>query len=102
MCGDTAGNEREGANGTKVGISLNLNGIISSYMEEDTTRILFSEIPGVLIQISNMNMDYLDSQLILQDVAYYPLGSPSGGVHGMTLENKQNLTIANILASLIQ
>lgn len=102
MCGDTAGNEREGANGTKVGISLNLNGIISSYMEEDTTRILFSEIPGVLIQISNMNMDYLDSQLILQDVAYYPLGSPSGGVKGMTLENKQNLTIANILASLIQ
>ena len=48
------------------GLSVNLSGISSSYMENDCTKILFSEIPGVLIQVSGSNMDYLDSQLLLQ------------------------------------
>lgn len=83
------------------GMEVNLGGISSSYMDNDTTRILFSEIPGVLIQVSESNMDYLDSQLLLQDVAYYPLGSPTSEFCGIRLGNTIKATVAGILASLI-
>ena len=83
------------------GISLNISGIASSYMEEDTTKILFSEVPGVLIQVSGTNMDYLDSQLLLQDVAYYPLGSPDPTSAGVDIMQGETVTVAGILASLI-
>lgn len=83
------------------GIELNLNGIISSYIEEDTTKILFSEIPGVVIQISSNNMDYLDSQLLLQDVAYYPLGSPTYSEKGVRLGKSSKAAVAGILALLM-
>jgi hypothetical protein len=86
---------------TDCGINLNIRGIASSYMEEDTTRILFSEVPGVLIQVSGTNMDYLDSQLLLQDVAYYPLGSPEPGSAGVSIRQGEEITVAGILASLI-
>ena len=82
------------------GISLNISGISSSYIEEDTTKILFGEIPGALIQVSEANMDYLDAQLLLQDVAYYPLGKPSPA-GGISLEKSSAATVAGILASLI-
>ncbi len=61
---------------------LNISGISSSYKENDTLRILFSEVPGVLIRIRDIDFDYLDSQMLLQDIAYYPLGhpKPSGGI----------------------
>jgi hypothetical protein len=79
---------------------LNISGISSSYLEEDTTKILFAEIPGALIQVSEANMDYLDAQLLLQDVAYYPLGRPSRS-GGITLEKSSAAAVAGILASLI-
>ena len=82
------------------GIRLNISGISSSYLEEDTTKILFAEIPGALIQVSEANMDYLDAQLLLQDVAYYPLGRPSRS-GGITLEKSSAAAVAGILASLI-
>lgn len=85
----------------QLGITLNIRGIQASYMDEDTTRVLFSEIPGVLIQVSDANMDYLDSQLLLQDVAYYPLGSPETGFKGVRISNDRQVTVAGILASLI-
>lgn len=85
----------------ELGIELNIKGIQASYMDEDTTRVLFSEIPGVLIQISDANMDYLDSQLLLQDVAYYPLGSPETAFKGVRISNDRQVTVAGILASLI-
>ncbi len=84
-----------------TGIEICINGIQTSYMEEDTTKVLFSEIPGAVIQVSNQDMDYLDSQLILQDVAYYPLGSPSSKLKGMTLNRQTEITVAGILASLM-
>lgn len=61
---------------------LNISGISSSYREDDTVRILFSEVPGVLIRIRDIDFDYLDSQMLLQDIAYYPLGHPcaEGGI----------------------
>lgn len=83
------------------GIRLNISGIIASYMDDDTTRIIFSEIPGVLIQVSGSNLDYLDSQLLLQDVAYYPLGSPCLSFKGARINISNQVTVAGILSSLI-
>ena len=45
-------------------------------------------------------MDYLDAQLLLQDVAYYPLGKPSPA-GGVSLDESTPATVAGILASLI-
>ena len=39
-------------------------------------RILFSEVPGVIFQINDSDYDYLDAELLLQDVMYFPLGHP--------------------------
>lgn len=84
-----------------MGINLNIKGIMTSYMEEDTTRILFSEIPGVIVQVNTCDMDYIDSQLLLQDVAYYPIGSPDSKSGGIILEEGKRVTVAGILESLI-
>lgn len=59
------------------GGSFNISGISSSYGENDTVRILFSEVPGVLVRVRDSDYDYIDSQMLLQDIAYYPLGHPS-------------------------
>lgn len=84
-----------------TGVEICMNGIQTSYMEEDTAKVLFAEIPGAVIQVSNQDMDYLDSQLILQDVAYYPLGSPSSKLEGIMLNKQGEVTVAGILASLM-
>ena len=83
------------------GININISGIMSSYMEDDTTRILFSEIPGIIIQVEDSDLDYLDSQLILQDVAYYNLGKPTQAFKGIKILKKSGAAIVGILASLL-
>ena len=64
--------------------------------------MLFGEVPGVLIQIGNNDYDYLDSQLILQDIAYYPVGRPSADLTGLRLTDKPKKGVADILASLLE
>lgn len=86
-----------GENGTE----LDICGLLASYQESDASRILFGEIPGVLIQVSDENYDYVDSQLILQDIAYYPLGHPSTDLEGVTVSKKCRNGVAGILASLL-
>lgn len=64
------------------GTELNLATISSAYAEKDLDRILFSEVPGVLVQIHAADLDYFDSQMILQDIAYFQLsdaGRPALG-----------------------
>ena len=58
------------------GCTIDLKGIETAYMEKDIIRILFAEVPGVIIQIRDSDYDYVDAQLLLQDIAYYPLGHP--------------------------
>ena len=82
-------------------ISLDISGIMSSYQEEDSTRILFGEIPGVIVQIKDCDYDYFDSQMILQDIAYYPLGHPSSEKGSIRFEEKNRNSVAGILASLL-
>lgn len=82
------------------GAVMDISGIMASYQDEDSTRILFGEIPGVLIQIRNNDYDYFDSQMILQDIAYYPLGHPSQS-EGVIFDEKNKNSVAGILASLL-
>lgn len=80
---------------------LDISGIMSSYQETDSTKVLFGEIPGVLIQILENDYDYFDSQLLLQDIAYYPLGAPSIEGKGLRFIERATDGVAGILASLL-
>ena len=84
-----------------VGLEIDTTGIMSSYGEKDPTKVLFGEIPGVLIQISDNDFDYVDSQLLLQDIAYYPIGRPSTDFKGLKFAEKSRKGVADILASLL-
>lgn len=83
------------------GCDLDITRLSASYQEEDTTKVLFGEVPGALIQISEDNYDYVDSQLILQDVAYFPVGHPSSEHTGVKVSKTEKNGIAGILASLL-
>ena len=83
------------------GARLDISGIMTSYQEEDSTKILFGEIPGVIIQIRDNDYDYFDSQMLLQDIAYYPLGHPSATTNGVSFKEKSRNPVAGILASLL-
>ena len=93
----TAANKMRGNHG----IDIDLKGIISSYNEADRSRILFGEVPGVLLQISDENYDYIDSQLLLQDIAYYPIGHPAPESCGLKICEAGKNGVADILASLL-
>lgn len=83
------------------GMKLDISRLLASYQEDDPVKILFGETPGVLIQIRDNDYDYLDAQLILQDVAYYPLGHPTGKGNGTVFEEADKTGVAGILASLL-
>jgi len=87
---------------TECGIEINLDGIFSSYQENDIIKILFAETPGILFEIKDTDYDYLDAQLILQDVAYYPLGHPVSDYHGIRFRKSGHTGVAGILASLLE
>ena len=83
-----------------AGMNIDIKGIMSSYQEE-RHRVLFGEVPGVLIQVSDENYDYVDSQLLLQDIAYYPIGHPTKGISDLTISEEGKSGVADILASLL-
>lgn len=89
MCGET-------------GIVLNTGGIERASGEKDILRILFAEVPGVLIQVRGGDYDYMDSQLLLQDIAYFPVGQPVPGTAGVKIASGCRSGVADILASLLQ
>lgn len=86
---------------SRTGACLDVSGIVASYMEKDIVKILFAEIPGILVQISDSEYDYTDSQLLLQDVAYYPIGHPGKGDGKISVVHSSRSDVAGILASLI-
>lgn len=86
---------------SSTGACLDVSGIVASYMEKDIVKILFAEIPGILVQISDSEYDYTDSQLLLQDVAYYPIGHPGKGDGKISVVHSSRSDVAAILASLI-
>ncbi|MGM9743321.1 MAG: hypothetical protein ACI3ZC_09700 [Candidatus Cryptobacteroides sp.] len=81
------------------GIDADIESIMQSYKENDSVRILFSEIPGAVIEIPSSDFDYVDAELLLQDVAYYPIGHP--GPEGVRVNRGSNNSISGILQSLM-
>lgn len=88
--------------GGQCGVDVNLTDLISSYEEPNIVRLLFAEVPGVIIQIKDMDFDYLDAELLLQDVAYFPLGHPVPGRDDVSVAASRKSGIQTILESLIQ
>lgn len=82
-----------------VGAEVCIADICKAYGGENPVRVLFGEVPGVLIQIADIDYDYVDAELILQDVVYFPIGHPAPGKAGVTLSEK--VEIPQILESLL-
>lgn len=82
-----------------VGADVCIRDICKAYGDEDPVRVLFSEVPGVLIQIADIDYDYVDAELILQDVVYFPIGHPSLRKKGVTISER--VEIPHILESLL-
>lgn len=87
------------ADASGMGVSLNVNGLGRAYNETDRMRLLFAEIPGALLQVSEDDLDYVDSQFLLQDVAYFRIGRPDASFEGLKLEPAGN-GIGSIVAAL--
>ncbi len=83
-----------------LGARLNLGGVSSAYGESDLWRLLFAETPGVLLQVSDDDGDYIDSQFLLQDVAYYRVGRVEAGAEGVEVLPLGN-GVDRILSSLL-
>ena len=83
------------------GMDIDIKGIMSSYHEDSRERILFGEIPGAVIQVTDENYDYVDSQLLLQDIAYYPIGHPSENASGLNITDTGKNGVIDILTSLL-
>lgn len=87
------------SNGMTAGIDADISGICRSYGETDITRILFSEVPGAVVEIRDSDFDYVDAEMLLQDVAYYPIGHP--GKPGLRITSGNQDGVAGILQSLL-
>lgn len=83
------------------GLEMDISGILSSYQGTSREKLLFGEVPGIIMQIRDEDYDYIDSQLLLQDVAYYPIGHTSTDCHGLKITESGKNGVENILASLL-
>ena len=82
------------------GAEITVNDICRAYGGELQVRVLFGEVPGVVIQIADIDYDYVDAELLLQDIAYFPLGHPVPGTPGVSVLSGGN-SITGILESLM-
>ena len=82
-----------------IGAVIELGTVMQSYGDNDLVNILFGEIPGVVIEINSSDFDYVDAELLLQDVAYYPLGHPDGET--LRINGNPDGGISGIIQSLI-
>ena len=88
--------------GPKAGASIELADLMRAKGEKDIVRLLFSEVPGVLFQIADIDYDYVDAELLLQDIAFYPLGHPVPGRPGVDVLSSDKPGIQTILESLLR
>lgn len=87
--------------GPDSGADIDISDIVKSYDEKNIVRILFSETPGMVIQIRDSDFDYIDAEMLLQDVAYFPLGHPLGNCRDIRVKASGKTGIQKILESLI-
>ena len=83
----------------ETGADVCVSDICRAYGGESPLRVLFGEVPGVVVQIADIDYDYVDAELILQDVVYFPIGHPVPGRTGVELSEK--IEIPQILESLL-
>lgn len=88
--------------GRGAGAVLDISDLLRSSGETNAAKVLFAEIPGALIQIRDSDFDYVDAELLLQDVMYFPLGHPDLGSGKVTVELSSRSRIQTILESLMQ
>jgi hypothetical protein len=82
------------------GAEIDIDNLLKAY-GADRVHCLFSEIPGAIIQIEDKDYDYVDAELLLQDIAYYPLGHPKKGANGIRISTGGTSGISGILQSLL-
>ncbi|MBR4227639.1 MAG: hypothetical protein IKR72_00845 [Bacteroidales bacterium] len=88
--------------GPKIGASVELADLARATGDKDIVRLLFAEVPGVLFQIADIDYDYVDAELLLQDIAFYPIGHPVPGRSGVDVMSSDKPGIQTILESLIR
>lgn len=86
----------------KCGATINISDIKKASHEQDAIRLLFAEVPGAVIQIRDIDFDYIDAEMLLQDVVYYPLGHPSEDCADITVVDTGKTNLESILDSLIR
>lgn len=86
----------------ETGVSVDISDMIQAFNEKNIIRLLFAEIPGALIQVRDSDFDYLDAELLLQDVAYFPLGHPLKNGGKIRLKSSAKTGLQNILESLLR
>jgi len=87
--------------GPKTGARINLSDIINASGVSDIVRHLFAEIPGAIIQIKDLDYDYVEAELLLQDVLFFPIGHPSTVSSDIDISVSDKSGIQTILESLI-
>ena len=85
-----------------VGIDADISDICRAAGDTDPVRVLFSEIPGVLFQLRDSDFDYIDAELLLQDVMYFPLGHPRTDGSPLKIHSGGKTAIGSILESLMR
>ncbi len=85
--------------GAGTGATVSIRNICKAYGEQASVRVLFGEVPGVVLQIADIDYDYIDAEFILQDVVYYPIGHPDTSHKGVQLT--EAIEIPQILESLL-
>ena len=83
-----------------TGADVSVGDICRAY-GEIPLRVLFSEVPGVILQIADLDYDYIDAELLLQDVAYFPLGHPTPGSAAVSVLSSDAPGLGSILGSLL-
>jgi len=84
------------------GTTIDISDAVRAFNEPNIVRVLFSEIPGVVIQIRDIDFDYVDAELLLQDVAFFPLGHPNLKTTAVRVRSAEKSGIQTILESLMQ
>ena len=87
--------------GTDVGLNVDISGIMEASQEKNVARVLFAEVPGVLLQVKDSDFDYIDAECLLQDIAFFPLGHPIPGSSEVRIKSSARSGIQNILESLM-
>ena len=85
-----------------TGAEVELGGLSHATGEKDIVRLLFSELPGVVMQIADVDYDYVDAEFLLQDVAFFPLGHVRRGQNGVRVKVTDQSPVSSILESILR